>query len=237
MPLNGMPTREDFERGRVTNPDMSEVIRKRLYDYQLYPTAGSLQLNFFSQGQGAGVTTAVGATAGTQKTKLDTNILQPNTLPSGAEFLIESIEIVFDPGSVSTANTYTPVGASVFAAANAAAVAGQLNDTNVLLQSGLVELTVLNKPYMTDTPIRAFPPKAYFGIDAALATTSATAGEVATVAGRSMGRPYYLEPPITLQPAVNFQFSISWPGLVATPSGFNGRLGVVFDGYEMRASQ
>lgn len=237
MPFTGMPTREDFNRGRVTNPDQSEVIRKRYYDYLLYPTAGLLQMNFFSQQVGAGLTTAVGAAAGTTKTLADTNLELANTLPSGIEFLVESIEIVFDPGSVSTANTYTPANVSLFAAAAAAAVAGQLNDVNLILQSGIVQLKVLSKPYMTETPIRSFPPKTRLSVDSSMASTSATQGQNAIASGKADGRPYYMEPPITLQPAVNFNLFIGWPGLVATPSGFNGRLGVIFDGYEMRASQ
>jgi hypothetical protein len=40
-----------------------------------------------------------------------------------------------------------------------------------------------------------------------------------------------------LQPAVNFEVLIRYPAAVATPSGFNGRIGVILDGYFMRASQ
>jgi hypothetical protein len=232
-----MPTAQDFIAGRVTNPEQSEVVRKRLYDYLLYPTAGSMQLNFFAQAVGAGLTTAVGATAGTPKTALDTNLVLSNTLPSGQEFLIESIEIQFDPGSVSTANTYTPANVSLFAVAASAAVAGQLNDVNTLLQSGLVELKVLSKSYLTETPIRAFPPKVSMSGNYAISSNSATVGSSVIANAYASGRPYFLEPWITLQPAINFNFSITWPGLVATPSGFNGRIGVIFDGFEMRASQ
>jgi hypothetical protein len=237
MPFNGMPTAEEFARFRVTNADQSEVVRKRLYDYLLYPAAGSLQLNFFAQQVGTGITTAIGSAAGTSKTKLDTNMVMANTLPSGQEFMIESIEVQFDPGSVSTANTYTPINTYIFAAVAAQTVFAQLNDVNTLLQSGLVELKVLSKEYLSDTPIRAFPPKVRMAVDSASATNSATTGFMGTGSAKADGRPYYLEPPITLQPAVNFQLSITWPGLVATPSTFNGRLGVIFDGYEMRASQ
>ena len=42
---------------------------------------------------------------------------------------------------------------------------------------------------------------------------------------------------MTLQPAVNFDVTLRWPALVATPSGFNGRVGIILDGYLMRASQ
>lgn len=234
---NFMPTAADFDAGRVTNANQSEVVKVRYYDWLLYATAGATVLNFFSTAIGQGKATALGSTAGTPKTKSDTNLVLPNQLPSGVEFLIDSIEVHFLPGSVSTADTYTPANISVFAAANAAAVLAALNDVNTILQSGVLTLTVLNKNYVTDGPLYCFPPKAYIDHTSAIATTSATAGEVAAGNARAMGRPWYVEPKITLQPAVNFNVKVEWPGVVATPSGFNGRIGVIMDGYEMRASQ
>lgn len=231
------PTAADFNASRVTNPNQSEVIRQRFYDYQLYPTAGVAQLTFFSQPVGQGLTTALGATAGTGKTLWDTNLEMPNTLPSGKAFMIESIEVLFLPGSVSTANTYTPASISLFAAVTAASVTGQLNDLNSFYQSGMLELNVLSKNYLRETPLVAFPPKAHLDISAALASNSATTGLTANALGKAVGRPYYVEPTISLQPAVNFEVALKWPSAVATPSGFNGRVGVILDGYFMRASQ
>jgi hypothetical protein len=54
---------------------------------------------------------------------------------------------------------------------------------------------------------------------------------------RAAGRPYYIDPTIALQPAVNFEVLLRFPAAVATPSGFNARVGVILDGYFMRASQ
>ena len=51
------------------------------------------------------------------------------------------------------------------------------------------------------------------------------------------GRPYYVDPNVTLQPAVNFEVLCKWPGAVATPTGFNGRMTVTMDGAFLRASQ
>lgn len=234
---NYMPTAADFDAGRVTNPQQSEVVKARYYDWLLYATAGATVLNFFSTAIGQGFATALGSTAGTPKTKSDTNLVLPNQLPSGVEFLIDSLEVQFLPGSVSTANTYTPAAISVFNAAAAAAVLGALNDVNTILQSGVLTLTVLNKNYLVDGPLYAFPPKTWIDHTSAIASNSATVGEVAAGNARAMGRPWYVEPKITLQPAVNFGVKVEWPGVVATPSGFNGRIGVIMDGYEMRASQ
>ena len=92
--MERLPTAADFNARRVTNPNQSEIVRQRFYDYQLYATAGTTQLTFFSAPVGQGVTTALGGTAGTAKTLWDTNLELPNTLPSGKAFMIESIEVL-----------------------------------------------------------------------------------------------------------------------------------------------
>lgn len=236
--MNRIPTAEDFQRSRVTNPNQSEVVRQRLYDFQLYPAAGVSQFSFFSQPQGQGVTTAIGGVVGSPKTLWDTNQEMPNTLPSGKAFMVESIEVLFYPGSVSTANTYTPATPGQFnATASAMVSAWQSNDVNAVYQSGMLEFNVLSKNYLRETPLMAFPPKSRLTVDAVTASNSATTGQVVISAARAEGRPYYVEPTISLQPAVNFEVLIKFPAAVALPSGFNGRLGVVLDGYLMRASQ
>ena len=235
--MERMPTAADFNARRVTNPNQSEIVRQRFYDYQLYPTAGVAQLTFFSQPVGQGITTALGAVAGTGKTLWDTNLELPNTLPSGKAFMIESIEVLFFPGSVSTANTYSIVAPNLFNATAANAVLAQLSDVNTIYQAGMLELNILSKNYLRETPMIAFPPKANFQLDAAISSNSATTAEIAAVNMRAAGRPYYIEPTIALQPAVNFEVVIKYPAAVPTPSGFNGRIGVILDGYFMRASQ
>jgi len=230
-----MPTAADFNARRVTNPGQSEIIRQRLYDYQLLSNSGSTQLSFFQQPVGSGLTTALGGTVGAVKTLWDTNMTLGGTLPSGQAYMIESIEVVFFPGSVTTSNTYTPIGMSVFNATAAATVAAAANDVNNFYQSGMLELNILSKNYLRETPLLAFPPKANFNLDAALSSNSATTGEVALLQARAAGRPYYIDPSISLQPAVNFEVVIKWPAAVAL--SFNSRVGVILDGYFMRASQ
>lgn len=237
MPFQGMPTADDFRNNRVINGQQSEVIRKRYYDYMLYPAAGSLSINFFSQAIGQGQATAPVSAAGALKTIADTNLEMPNTLPSGREFLVESIEVEFFPGSVSTANTYTAQAVAQFNAANSLALSGGVNDTNIFLQSGTLTLSILSKPYMQDGPMKSFPSKTQMEISGFTNSTSATASALVVGSAKACGRPYYLEPPITLQPAVNFSFVYTVPALVPMPSTFNARMGVVLDGYEMRSSQ
>jgi hypothetical protein len=230
-----MPTAADFNARRVTNPGQSEIIRQRLYDYQLLSNSGSTQLSFFQQPVGSGLTTALGGTVGAVKTLWDTNMTLGGTLPSGQAYMIESIEVVFFPGSVTTANTYTPIGMSVFSATAAASVAAAANDVNTFYQSGMLELNILSKNYLRETPLLAFPPKANYNLDAAVASNSATTAEVALLQARAAGRPYYIDPSISLQPAVNFEVVIKWPAAVSL--SFNSRVGVILDGYFMRASQ
>jgi hypothetical protein len=235
--MDYVPGQADFAQTRVTNSSQSEVIRQRMYDWQLYSAAGQSQFSFFSQPVGQGVTSAQGAVVGSPKTLWDTNQEIPSTLPSGKSFQIESIEVVFYAGSVSTANTYTPAAPQTFAAVNAAAIGAQVNDINTFYQSGMLELSVLSKVYLRETPMQAFPPKTRTTLDVAVSTNSATTAVTSFQAGRAEGRPYYVEPKITLQPAVNFEVLIRYPAAVALPSGFNGRVGVIMDGYLMRASQ
>jgi len=230
-----MPTAADFNARRVTNPGQSEIIRQRLYDYQLLSNSGSTQLSFFQQPVGSGLTTALGGTVGAVKTLWDTNMTLGGTLPSGQAFYIESVEVCFYPGSVTTSNTYTPIGMSVFNATAAAAVAAAANDVNTFYQSGMLELNILSKNYLRETPLLSFPPKANFNLDAAVASNSATTAEVALLQARAAGRPYYIDPAISLQPAVNFEVVIKWPAAVTL--SFNSRVGVILDGYFMRASQ
>lgn len=228
-----------FVAGAVVNPAQSEVIKQTLYDFQLYATAGVASMPFFQLPIGQGVTSALGAVVGTPKSIADTNMQSQGALPSGVAYKVESIEVIFLPGSVNTANTYTRAALSIFAVAAAATVAGNyVDDVNTFYQSGTLELNILQKNYLREAPLLRFPPKAQFELSAALASNSATVGEVAAVLAKAGGRPYYLDVcPITIKPAINFDVTLRWPGVVATPSGFNGRVGVILDGLMMRASQ
>lgn len=232
-----VPNAADFERGRVTNPDQSEVTRGRLYDYQLYPLAGQQQMQFFALPQGQGVTSALGAVVGAVKSLWDTNIQVPNTLPSGKAFFIESLELYFFAGSSAAASTYLPAAHNFFAAVSAAAVMGELNDVDRVLQSGMLEMSVLDKVYVRETPLNCFPPQVGLSYSAAVSSNSATTSEVGGQVVQGAGRPYILGIPFTLLPQQNFALTLSWPGAVALPSGFNGRIGVVLNGWFQRATQ
>jgi hypothetical protein len=235
--LNVIPTGEMFAQYRVTNPNFAEVVRQPLYDYQIMPGAGAQQLSFFQVPVGQGVTSALGATVGNPKTLSDTNMNLGGQLPSGFEFLCEAIQVEFYPGSVNTANTYTPGTVTFFAAAAAATVGGSLNDCNTFWQGGLLEFNVLGKNYSRVTPLIKLIPAASFDLSAAVASNSATVGEVGAGVLKPTGQPYDLLPPVSLQPSVNFEVTIKWPAAQALPTGFNGRVGVILDGWAKRAGQ
>lgn len=235
--MDYLPTAADFQAARVTNPGQSEVVRQRLYDWNLYPAAGVSQISFFQQPVGQGITTALGGAVGSGKTQHDTSMSLGGQLPSGQQMLAESIEVIMYPGAVATANTYTPAAVKSFATVAALTTSNSSNDVNTFYQSGLLELNILAKNYLRETPLGAFPPKAYLNVNAALASNSATTSEVGLSQAHGAGRPYYLSPNVLIQPAVNFEVLLRWPAAVAMPSGFNARVGVVIDGFVMRASQ
>lgn len=232
--MNGFPSAADFNARRVTNPSQSEVIRQRLYDYQIYPAAGVSQLTFFQTPVGQGTTSAVGATVGTAKTFWDTNMELGGQLPSGKAFMIESVEVVFFAGS--TATGFIPVSQAFVGATAATAQVLAISDNNLFYNAGLLELNVLSKNYLRETPAIAFPPKANFELAAAYGNGNVSVSQGAQLL-KAGGRPYFVEPSIALQPAVNFEVTLKYPAGVATASGFNGRVGIILDGYTMRASQ
>jgi len=233
----GIPTLDDLRRYQVVRGGEAELVRQTLYDFQLYPTAGANQLTFFAVPQGQGQSTHSGAAAGVTKSFADTNMELAGQLPRFKNFLIQSIEIDFEPGSISTANLYASVSPAAFTAVAAAAVVHQLNDSNIVRNSGWLELNVSSKNYLREAPVGRFPKKCRMEIEAAAASNSATTGAITALSGKWGGRPYYLDAPIVLPDSTNFSVTLNWPNVQATPSGFNGRIGIILDGYLFRASQ
>lgn len=235
--LGQMPSVADFQSRRVSNPETSQIIKQPLFDHLLYPAAGTQLLAFFQSAVGAGLTTALGATAGQTKTPQDTNMALGGQLASGVEFMIQSIELSFYPGSVSTTNTYTIDALTFFLAAASAVPTAQVDDVNVFYQGGLLELFILNAPFLVDAPLMKFPPAVSLGIDGAIASNSATTAEVGFAVANPRGPIYTLDPEISIQSAMNFAVNLRWPAAVALTSGFNARVGCTLSGYQLRASQ
>jgi len=224
----------------VNRPNQFEGVRQSLYDFQIYPTAGATQFTFFAIPQGQGVSSHTGNAANV-KGIWDTNMETAGSLPNPKAFLAESLEIIFEPGSVATAATFTSQVVNSFVAVPTNQVpisAGALNDINVVRQSGELRFFIGSKAYLDEAPLGRFPPKTGLEVaGAAVAGNSATTGNVAIASGRFGGRPYYLNPPVFLAPTQNFSVTLNFPVVVATPSGFNARVGVVMDGFLYRQSQ
>lgn len=228
-----IPSLAEAKRFAVTGLG-TEGLRQSYYDHLLYPTAGQVQFNFFQAQRGQGISTALGAVVGSAKTTADTNMDASGQFPAGKAFVITSIEIPFYAGSVNTANTYTPATPTFFNAAAAAALEAQLADVNSFYQSGSMQLYISSKVALEEAPLMRFPPKCSLNVAGAVASNSATVGALGFVAAHAQGRPYMVEPPIYIEPTVNFVVSLNFPAAVATPSGFNARVGVILDGYLYR---
>lgn len=235
--MNRPYTMNTLLENRVINPLVTEVTRQAAYDYALYPAAGQTSFSFFQNPIGQGVTSAVGATVGGVKTYADTNMTNAGMFPKPQAMVVESLEVSFEPGSSAAASTFVPADVSVFAAANAAAVLASLNDVNTIRQSGWLEWFIGTKTYLWEAPIGRFPAKVGMELKAAIATTSATAGEVAAAYAQHSGKIYMVSPEITLDSLVNFSVNLKFPNAVATPSGKNGRIGVILDGVLYRNGQ
>lgn len=235
MPIDRIPTLGDLNAYDVNRVGAVEVTRQSLYDFQVYPTAGATLLTFFALPQGQGVSASPGF-VGTKQLS-DTNMTTAGTLPSPQAHISESLEVHFQAGSVSTANTFTLLSPVEFAAAAAATVDAGVADVNAVLSGGLLRWLIGSKDYLQEAPLYRFPPKAYIGINPAVATNSATVGMATVALARAMGRAYYLEPPLTLRATQNFSGILQWPAAIPTPSGFNARIGIVADGYLFRNAQ
>jgi hypothetical protein len=216
-----------------------EGIRQSLYDNLVYPQAGVNQLVFFQNPQGQGFTSALGGVVGQAKSVADTNMEASGQLPAGKTFLITSIEVPFYAGLSAAANTYTIAPPEVFNGTAAAAVLAQVGDVNQFYQSGSLKLFIGSKTYLEEAPLMRFPPKCHLQIDGAigLAGTNAQPGTLASVSAKAVGRYYDVDPNIPLVSTQNFVVQLNWPGALALPSGFNGRVGVILDGFMYRNSQ
>lgn len=232
-------TLADLNRYDVNYPDSAEKVRQRLYDFLVYPTAGVAQLSFFVNPKGQGLSSSPG-NANNAKAYSDTNMDLAGQLPSPQAMIVESIEVLIFAGSSTVANTYASLTPMEFNATPAATVDANIGDVNAIGVAGWLEFYIGSKVYVRDAPIGVFPPKTYLDLDAAVAidAASTTTSSMASIANAKWaGRPYYLDPPITLRATQNFQVTLNFPAVVATPSGANARIGVALDGVLFRKAQ
>lgn len=184
------------------NQNVWESIRQSLYDSAAYAAAGTSQLSFFQNpvGQGTGF-------GGGAKTLSDTNMTLAGNLPANQMFLIEEIEVAFEP----TTPTVTAQMPAVFGAQVVAAI---VNDAYIFYRAGNLTLTVGSKPYLQEAPLMKFPAYSRFDLSAALSdATTANANSQSRIAfGTAVGTPYVLTPNnILLVQNQNFSVTLNWP--------------------------
>lgn len=107
-----------------------------------------------------------------------------------------------------------------------------------MLSSGALQFTIGEKPYLQEAPLYRFPGKARLEYDGALASQAAVADVIIGKEwARPAGRPYLMEPGLAIMTSQNFNVQLLWPVVVATPSGFNGKIQVTLDGWLFRGVQ
>ena len=203
------------KRYQVNQPNTREGIRQSLYDYQTYAQAGQSQIKFFQ--------TPVGQS---NRTKADTNMLSAGSLPAPQSFLVQSIQIWFEPGA-----------AVLPTIDGAAAQSAFINDVwKVMRQGAYVELTIGSKTYFTEAPLARFPCANRLSVATSSSANLVAAGstinstEYAATAGAIYKVPGYYIPQNQ-----NFDVTIYWPSVVSISAA--GKIGVIMDGVLYRSVQ
>lgn len=235
------PTIQDFAENAVGIKDKIELIWQPLYDWVLFPTAGAALIPFFQVPQGQGWS-AQPLAAAAVKTVADTNLTQPGLLPSPQCFWVDGIEVYFDPGAVATANLFAHAIPTVYLGTAAAASTVNLNDCNMVLRSGTLSFTIMQKEYYRDGPLYRLPPRAFMEYhgNQSICGTNAQPGSLSTMGAHGNGSCVRFEPGYGIKETTNFGVTIGFtPPVVTTApgSGFNGRLGVFLNGWLFRGAQ
>jgi hypothetical protein len=211
-----------------------DVIWGPLYDALNYPSAGALQLTFFSQPQGQGTSSAPGAGA-VAKTIFDTNMITNNQLSLGNEFYAIGSESLFFPGVNNSTSTTAAFGLEPGGFVAAATLTGAFfNDVYNVGNGGIKVLTVgTDRKYIQDGPLNLFPPATRLAGVAALAfgDTSTSVAQIQYAVWS--GEPYTLVP-IYIQSTQQFTLQVNFAALIPTPSGQPARLIERFRGYLIR---
>ena len=236
MKPQSFPSLNEMAANLAVDLGSIEVVKWELYDYLLYPTAGVATLPFFLTGIGQGLSSSSG-NANAVKSIADTNMTGAGVLPAPQAFWTEEIEIVTEPGSSATANTFVVQNPGNFVAVAAAAVQAGAHDCNAMLTGGAMQFSVSQKPYYQTAPLYRVPSGTRVQVDAAMANNSATTGEVVKEKLYSTGDIVTLDPGVGIMTAQNFTVNLTWPVIIPTPSGFNGRMGVILSGWLFRGVQ
>jgi hypothetical protein len=214
-------------------PGQQDVIWAPLYDAQQYSSAGSAQLTFFSQPQGAGTSSAPGAGA-VVKTIFDTNMITNNQLSLGNEFYAIGSETLFFPGVNNSTSTTASFGIEPGLTSNT--IGAFVNDIYNVGNGGVKVLTVgTDRAYIKDGPLNLFPPATRL---AGFTSMAASADQTATTVAQTQyavwsGEPYTLVP-IYIQSTQQFTMVITFAAAIPTVSGQPARIIERLRGYLVR---
>lgn len=215
MSLINAPSFEELNAYDVNVVGKYEVNRQTLYDTVAYAAAGQSSLTFFQNPIGQ---------AG--KTAQDTNMTSAGSLPSPVNFLIESIELIFIPGTSALTEGAT-AGVPYYA------------DMQSFRDNGSLRLTIGDKSQLLEAPLGVFPPKAGLNVNASLSNniTPAAGTKSVFVFADMVGRPYYIDVPLLLRPTQNFDVKLEWKTPLPLPSTTAGRIICKLDGLRYRLAQ
>lgn len=195
--------------GYVTQSNVGlEVVPFILYDTQTYTSATTVILPFF---------TSVPANESVS------NVNPPAVLPNPESFLIKTIGIYFPNQEETVAQGVPPI----------TSVPSQFNDILLLVNTGIVRLTIGDKPYgpwpMYRLPVSTYP-------RLTLAVAGATAANSVTQYGQTDGPMYPLLPPLLIAPLQRFKLTLEWPAGAVTLLA-NRNIKVLLDGQLSRGIQ
>lgn len=142
------------------------------------------------------------------KTIIDTNLDSAGSVPKGQNFMVQAVSVEFFPG----------------VSIEAVAMNDYVDDVQQIIEGGALAFTVGSKRYINQSPLGLFPPT--YGQEGYSAMT--TAAQSVTY-GRNKGKLYEIIP-VDLVSNQNFKVELTWPTVVALPSGVAGRIGVRFHG-------
>lgn len=215
-----------------------EAIKQTLYDSIAYPAAGLAVASFFSLpiGQGTGF-------GGAAKNLSDTNMQMASNIPAMQAFVIQSIELIFQPTTPGNSGSASGVVAQLPAATGATVAPLIANDVYYFRRAGNLQLNIGSKNYLTEAPLSKFPSKTNYEVMGALSdpgTTAglATAGQATRLAYANIKGPVYRISPadLLLEANQNFQLTLNWPeGLQAITNP--ARIFAVLDGLLYRQAQ
>ena len=201
-----------------------EAIQQTLYDTQTYAGAGQSELTFFQVPQGQN-----------NKTLEETNMETAGSLPTGKEFLVTNIQLLFLP-------TALPVVKNE-AADLVPDLSNFSNDVYTFGKYGLLDFFIGSKSYLQEAPLAKFPAMNRLDIDSShglefkQAVAADAIRQVDTDYGAWGGRVYTLNPPVRLTSNRNFNLKLRWNTTRALPSGADAKVVAILDGILYRQSQ